>query len=222
MGLIHEQDKILKTSQILKVALTDVLGKALDPRGFPTANFRVDLRDIEDVDMHFLAESRQGRMAGCDAGLVVVSRNDRGRLRGKFSNTGKDILRRIRREVGDEFVIDRQVRREHKEVIDAMRSMEIADKRAHQPSLPDAGGQGETERRELPLKVRNARKLALYGVHRGGNVGSFLRRDHLGHAIENFKGRSLRSSQTQTTGDGIDVSVHRPLFTVQPQATSSK
>ena len=39
------------------------------------------------------------------------------------------------------------------------RRMQVGDERAHQPGLADAGGQGEAERREVPLEVGDGREL---------------------------------------------------------------
>ena len=64
------------------------------------------------------------------------------------------VLRRVRREVGDQLVVDRQVRRQHEEVVDAVREVQIADERAHQPGLADAGGQREAERTETRARSR--------------------------------------------------------------------
>ena len=88
----------------------------------------------------------------------------------------EDVLRRVRREVGDQLVVDRQVRRQHEEVVDAVRQMQVADERAHQPRLADAGGEREAQRRELALEVRDRRELAANRLQCGrqcGCVGPF-------------------------------------------------
>ena len=74
------------------------------------------------------------------------------------------------REVGDQLVVDRQVRRQDEEVVDAVRQVQVADEGAHQPRLADAGGQGEAERRKLALEVRDGRELALDGRQGGSDV----------------------------------------------------
>ena len=66
----------------------------------------------------------------------------------------EDVLRRVRREVGDQLVVDGQVRRQDEEVSDAVGQVQVGDEGAHQPRLADAGGQREAERRELALEVR--------------------------------------------------------------------
>ena len=63
------------------------------------------------------------------------------------------------REVGDQLVVDRQVRGEHEEMADALGLVEVGDERAHQARLADAGRQGEAERREVPLEVLDLRVL---------------------------------------------------------------
>ncbi len=98
--------------------------------------------------------------------LVVVAGDDLRRVGGELGDALEDILRRVRREVGDQLVVDRQVRRQDEEVVDAVRQVQIADERAHQPRLADAGRQREAERRKLPLEIGDRRKLAADGSQR--------------------------------------------------------
>ena len=112
------------------------------------------------------------------------------------------------REVGDQLVVDRQVRREHEEIVQTVREMQIGDERAHQARLADARGQRETERRELALEVGDCRELAANGGQRGVEVAALLRRDDLGDAVENFERTPLRRAKAQAAGDGVDVTVH--------------
>ena len=55
------------------------------------------------------------------------------------------ILRRIGGEVGNQFVVDRQVWGEHEEIANALLLMQLGDERAHEPRFAHAGGQGEAE-----------------------------------------------------------------------------
>ena len=58
--------------------------------------------------------------------LVVVAGDDRWRIRGELRDALEDIFGRVWREVGDQLVVNRQVRREDKEIVDAVRQMQIA------------------------------------------------------------------------------------------------
>jgi hypothetical protein len=49
--LVHDQHQIWQARQILEVALAEVFRKPLDLRCLAAANFRIDLRDVEDVDL---------------------------------------------------------------------------------------------------------------------------------------------------------------------------
>src|SRR5690606_13465018 len=70
------------------------------------------------------------------------------------------ILGSVRREIRYELVVNRQVRREHKKIIDAMCKVEISDERAHQPRLAYAGGKRKAERWKFPLEIRHCRIFA--------------------------------------------------------------
>ena len=97
-----------------------------------------------------------------------------GGVGGKFRDALEDVLRRVRREVGDELVVDRQVGRQHEEIVDAVRQVQVADEGAHQPRLAHAGGQGEAERREVALEVGNRRELAANGREGGLEIRSLV------------------------------------------------
>ena len=121
------------------------------------------------------------------------------------------------REVGDQLVVDRQVRRQHEEIVDAVCQMQIADECAHQPRLADARCQRKAQRRKVALEVGHGWKLAVDGLQRGGNVRTFPRRHDLGDAVQNFQRAALRRAQAQAAGDGVDVAVHRCIpFVKQP------
>ena len=89
-----------------------------------------------------------------------------GGVGGELRDALEHVLRRVRREVGDQLVVDRQVRRQHEEVVDAVRQVQVGDERAHQPGLADAGGEREAERRKLALEVGDRRELAADGRQR--------------------------------------------------------
>ncbi|MCY1310081.1 hypothetical protein D9M70_602390 [compost metagenome] len=73
------------------------------------------------------------------AGLVVVvTGDDQRRLLRELGNPLEHVLRRVAREVRDEFVVDRQVGREHEEVVYAVGQMQVGDEGSHQARLAHA------------------------------------------------------------------------------------
>ena len=159
--LVHEEDQVVELRQVLEVALADVLGKPLDAGGLVAADLAVDLRDVEDVDVDGVVAEHRLLLAGADAtaALVVVAGDDFRRVRGELGNALKDVFRSIRREVGEQLVVDREVGGQHEEVADSLGPGEVGDERAHEPGLADAGGQGKAERWEIAFKVGDGRKL---------------------------------------------------------------
>ncbi len=140
--------------------------------------------------------------------LVVVASDDLRRVCRELRNTLEDIFRRVRCEVGDEFVVDRQIRRKDKEVVDAVCKMQVADEGTHQPCLADAGGKREAQRWKLALEVRHRREFAANGFQRGSDVRALLGRHDFGDAVENFQRVPLRRAQAQSASDGVDVVIH--------------
>ena len=74
MRLVHDQHEVVQASQIVEVALADVLGEPLDARRLAAAHLGVDLRDVEDVDL--AADVSSNRRPGFP--LVVVAGDDVG------------------------------------------------------------------------------------------------------------------------------------------------
>ena len=105
--------------------------------------------------------------------IVVVAGDDLRRVGGELRDALEDVLRRVRREVGDQLVVDRQVRRQHEEVVDAVRQVQVADERAHQPRLAHAGGQRKAERRKVALEVGDAWELASDSRKGRDSIGVF-------------------------------------------------
>ena len=133
-----------------------------------------------------------------------------GGVGGELGDALEHVLRRVGREVGDQLVVDRQVRRQHEEVVDAVRQVQVADERAHQPRLAHAGGEREAERRKLALEVGDRRELAAdRRPARPRRSASLPGRRDLGDAVENLQRPALRRAQAQAAGDGVDVAVHR-------------
>ena len=84
--------------------------------------------------------------------------------------------------------------------------VQIGDERAHQPGLADAGRQGEAERRELALEVRDGRELGLdrrqSALSRSAPFSSgTISRD----AVEDLERLALRRAQAEAAGDGVDM-----------------
>ena len=103
-----------------------------------------------------------------------------------------------------ELVVDGQVRRQDEEVVEAVGEVEVADERAHQARLADAGRQRKAEDGKFPLEVRDRRKLASNGVEAACESASFLRRHDLRDPVEDLQRPALRRAQAQATGDGVD------------------
>ena len=68
------------------------------------------MRNVEDVDMNrVVVEQHRIRSvftANSATTLVIVARDNLGRLRNELSNSLKDVLWRARRKIGDELVVD--------------------------------------------------------------------------------------------------------------------
>ncbi len=104
--------------------------KAFDARAFAAAGLRVDLRNIEDVDVDWVIgpgwdDSGQSRLAAAffaDAAtaFVVIAGNDFRGVEGVVRNAAKDIFRGVGREVGDELVVDSEVGGKDEEMADAL------------------------------------------------------------------------------------------------------
>ena len=124
-----------------------------------------------------------------DAGLrfVVVASDHQRRFGGELRDALEHVLGRVRREIRDELVVDRQVGRQDEEIVDAVRQVQVADEGAHEPRLADAGGQGEAQRRKLALKIGDGRELAADRLQHGGGIRAFARRHDLRDAVENFQ-----------------------------------
>ena len=93
--------------------------------------------------------------------VVVVTGNDQRRLLGKLGNALEHVLGRVAREVSDQLVVNRQVGREHEEVVNAMRQMQVGDKRPHQSGLAHARSECKTQRGKFALEVLQRRELRL-------------------------------------------------------------
>ncbi|OPY77479.1 MAG: hypothetical protein A4E70_02589 [Syntrophus sp. PtaU1.Bin005] len=201
---VHEQHQVRQARQVIEIALADIFGKALDAGRFPAAHLGVDLGDVEDVDL----AAQQGVEERDRRTFVIVAGDDRRGVRGKFRDALEHVFRRVGREIGDELVVDGEVRREDEEVVDAVGQVQVADEGPHEPRFPDAGREGKAQRGKVPLEIRHGGKLALDGRKLGAQNGLLARRGDLHDAVQNFQGKSLRRTQAQAAGNGVHVSVH--------------
>ena len=204
MRFVHDEDEVRKRRQVVEVALAD-LRQALDPGRLPATHLAVDLRDVEDVHLarRRLFQQRPGQR------LVVVAGDDRRGIRRELRDALEDVLRGVRSEVGDQLVVDGEVRRQHEEVPDGVRGVQVADERPHQPCLADAGGQREAEGREVALEVRDLRKLGADGRQCGGDIRAPPWRHELAEAVQDLQRLALRMAQAQAIGDGGDLAMHQ-------------
>ncbi len=202
--LVHQEHQIRQPGQIVEVAGADVLRQSLDARRLTAAHLRVDLGDVEDVDPHRPEQAGPGDVLL----LVVVAGDDHGRVGRKLGNTPEDILRRVRREVRDQLVVDGQVGRQHEEVVDAVGLMQIADEGTHEPGLAHAGRERETQRGEVPLEIRDRRELAADDVQHGGDVGRLSGRHDVHDPAQDLQRPALGRAQAQAAGDSIDMAIH--------------
>jgi hypothetical protein len=206
MGFVHQQHQIGQPGQVVKIALPDVFRQPLDARAAATTHFRVDLGNVEDVYPH-AAEQRPAARVML---VVVVAGDDRRRVDGEFRDAPEHVLGMVAvAEVGNQLVVDGQVRRQHEKVVDAVRQVQVADESAHQPRLAHASGQREAQRGKVALEVFYLRKLAADRLQHRRNIRPFAGRGNLRNAVENFQRTALRRTQTETAGNGIDVAVQR-------------
>ena len=119
--LVHQQHQVVQAGQVVEVAVSQHLSHALDARLLAATHLGVDLGDIEDVDAHVVRKAHRLVLNHRTGLVVVVARDDQGGLLSELGDSLEHVLGRVAREVGDQLVVDRQVRRQHKEVVDAMR-----------------------------------------------------------------------------------------------------
>ena len=125
---IHQQYEVGQRCQIVEIAVAQHFFHALDAWFFAAAHFRIDLGNVENIDGD---GGQQTALHLRSAVVVVFTRNDFWWLKDKLVNPPKNVFGRIRGEIGNQLVVNRQVRRKHKEVVDAVSLMQIGDERAH-------------------------------------------------------------------------------------------
>ena len=117
MRLIHQQHEIWQTGQMVEVAVPKHFLHPLDAWLFAATHLGVDLGDVEDVDSN-LAEQFSSQNVLL---VIVVARDYPRRADCQLTNALEHILCGIGGEIRDQLVIDRQVRSQHEEVVDAVR-----------------------------------------------------------------------------------------------------
>ena len=155
---------------MVEVAVSQHLSHALDARLLASANLGIDLGNIEDVDAHIVGKAHRLILNHRTGLVVVVAGDDQRGLLSELGDSLEHVLGRVAREVGNQFVVDRQVGRQHKEVVDAVRQMQVGDERTHQPRLAHAGRQREAQRGEVAFKVLQRRELCLQRGKNGRNI----------------------------------------------------
>ena len=115
---------------------------------------------------------------------------------GKSLDALEHILRAGGLEVGQQFFVDSQVRRQHEEVAALARHEQVADKRPQQSGLAHACSQGEADAGEVALEVLEVGvvQIAVGCADRFArclNVGLFGRRDQINNVSEATQGFRL-------------------------------
>ena len=107
---VHQQHEVGQAGEIVEVALADIFVQFLDAPGV-----LVDLVHVEDVDHHVGVD--QFALPAQSAPLIpVVAGDDHGRRLGKFRDALEHVFRLSGREILDQLVVDRGVRRQHEEI----------------------------------------------------------------------------------------------------------
>src|SRR5213592_5236629 len=101
-------------------------------------------------------------------------------------------------ELALKLVVNSQVRREHEEIVDAVRQVQVTDESPHEPRFADAGGQGKTNGRKFALEIRHDRELGPNRIERCLRVRALSWRDKLRHAVKNLQRTPLRRTQAQS------------------------
>ncbi|MCG3142651.1 MAG: hypothetical protein HDKAJFGB_04179 [Anaerolineae bacterium] len=232
MRFVHQHHKVVESRKIIKITLPNIFRQTLDARRFAAAHFGIDFRDIENVD--FAAQQRIKQTARRH--FVIVAVDERGRIHRKFRDAFEHIFRRVGRKVGDEFVVDGEIRREDKKIIDAVREMQIGNERAHQARLAHTRRQRKTDRWKIAFKIGDGWKFrADFFQHlQTRRVSKHLQTRHVSkhlqtrhvfwrrvsferwinnfhHAVQHAEGFVLRRTERETSCNRVNVAIHFQL-----------
>src|SRR5690606_2788438 len=149
--------------------------------------------------------------------LEVFASHQGWRLHRKLGDALKHVLRGIGREVGDQLVVDGEIRCEYEEVTDAVFEVKVRNERAHEPRLADAGSEGEAKARERVLEVFYRWELRPDDVEHGLEVTAprllqlvWLRDLH--DAVEDLERPPLWRPKRETSGNAVDVTAGHHLL----------
>ena len=122
------------------------------------------------------------------ATLKIILCNDQRWPDSKLADTVENVLGVIRvREFGNQLPVNRQVRSQHKEVLNLLDSVKVGNEGPHQSSLPDACCQSEAQRREFPLEAFHCWKLRSDYFKLLIEIGGLVEVDDLANTSENLK-----------------------------------
>ncbi|OIQ65588.1 hypothetical protein GALL_528530 [mine drainage metagenome] len=138
---------------MIEVAVSQHFFHPLDTWLLAASYLGVDFGDVEDVDAHVVGEAHRLILNDSASLVVVVTRDDQRGLLRKLGNALEHVFRRVAREVGNQLVVDRQVGGQHEEIVDAVRQVQVGDKRPHQTGFADASRERKAQRGKLPLEV---------------------------------------------------------------------
>ena len=207
MRLVHQEHQVVQLGEVFEIAFANVLAEPLDARAPAAPDLRVDLADIEDVDVDADFPKQVG-LPHAPAAFVVVAGDNLRRVVGELGDALKNILWGVRREIREQLVVDGQVRRQDEEVRDAFGLVEVGDKGAHEARLADARRKREAQGREVALEIRDSGEFCSYRRERLGRVGALFERDNLTDPVENLQRLPLRLTETEPVADGVDSGLH--------------
>ena len=149
---IHQDNQVGKAGEVVEVGLTKILRQPAHTGCAALAFLTVGIEFgyVEDVDLNCIPQVASVQLEV----VIVVAVNDDGWLADKLRNTLEDILLVGRvAKVPLKFLVQRQVRSQHKEMFDAFLEVQISNASTHQSCLTDTGRNRECKRREVALKV---------------------------------------------------------------------
>src|SRR3990172_1603947 len=151
--LIHQNDEVIKTGEIVEIGDSQTFRQPLDARGFAAPRLRVDLPDVENVDVDFVFE--QFHLSDV---FVVIPGDDARPAVDKFADALKHIFRAVDVDkIINELVIDGEIGGEHEEIPYVLRQIKVHNKGAHQSRLADTRSQRKAQGREVSLEIRTCR-----------------------------------------------------------------
>ena len=156
MRFVHQHDKVGQRGQIVVIARAEVLREAFHARcryhsAFPGGLIvGIELGDIEDVDLDLVVLEELPAVHIRPNRKIVLAGDYYGRVGHVFGQAFEYVLVVAGiTEVAKELVVEREIRGEDEEVLDAVYLMQVVDGGSHQARLPYAGGDGAGQRGEV-------------------------------------------------------------------------